>query len=192
VSHDGGRDVLLSHRSTVLGVDQATSSGYCLHSARSPVRWGKALTAFDRRAVLEMARAFASEVDQPWFVFVYEDHTFANGQRGHGTLIGQLHRWLEQLDLMGHPRELRLGVTPNAWQCTVLGCKPNTKRAERKAQSLAWASAHVHEPVTDDDVSDAIALSCFGTLDGLRMIEQRRYKLPKPLKKVRKPRARVI
>lgn len=179
-----------------LAVDQATSSGYAMHVGLSPLRWGLALTALERRAVLQMARSYSIDAADRdgWFLFLYEDHSFASKQRGHGTLIGQLHRWLEQLDLMGHPPALRFGVSPNTWQRRVLGCALKTKRDERKRQSMAWASAHVRSGITSDDVSDALCISAFGALEADALIARRAFGevVKRAARKVRKRRRRVI
>lgn len=166
-----------------LGTDQATSSGWCIHVGQSPVRHGVALTAIERKNVVQLAREYALEHSQrnslSWFIFVFEDHSqFAsvNG-RGHGTLIGALHRWLEHLDLNGHPPHLRIGVRPSAWQKSVLGVKSaKVNSAERKQQSLLWASHHVRAPITSHDQADAIALSAYGSLEGERLIDLRARK----------------
>jgi hypothetical protein len=195
--------VLAFSRRVVCGVDQATSSGYCIHVGHTPVRWGLARDAFERREVLRQAVMYAEELaarvratpspaelltmgppPEPWPVFVFENHAnVGRRQKGHGTLIGQLHRWLEQLDLMGHPGYLRIGVAPNVWQSAVLGCSTKTPRAERKRQSLAWASGHVKQVITNDDVADAISISRWACLDGLVALDRRRWGASKKARK---------
>jgi hypothetical protein len=177
----------------VLSADQAATSGYCIHVGTRPLRWGIARDCFARREVLRMAQMFAVEAGQPaGFVFAYEDH--ATMRRIHASraavmsLGGALHRWLEQLDLMGHPPSLRFGVAPMVWQAAVLGCVPKDKRERRKEMSKAWASAYVGQPIVSDDVSDSVGIGAFAVLDSARLMAPKKqaYKGPRATKKVRK------
>ena len=154
-----------------LGVDQAATSGWCLHEGTTPRAWGEAKTARERRDAVALAARLSGCNNtcstQSWFTFVFENHAgfFAKNGRGHAALMGALYRWHEQLDLIDHPEDFRMGLTPDQWQTRVLGLKKRTiKRAERKAQARFWASAHVQERITSEDVADAIAISACGAM----------------------------
>ena len=165
-------------RRVVLGTDQATASGWCIHVGHTPVRYGLARDALARQAVVRLASVFAGELggSATDFVFVFENHA---GIRRHWhaslSLAGSLHRWFEHLDLLGHPAYLRIGVAPVTWQATVLGVCTRETSEERKAQSLRWASDHVRAQISSHDVADAIGLSRWGTTDGLRELDRRKW-----------------
>ena len=178
----------------VLGVDQATSSGYCVHVGIRPVRWGLARDAFDRAHVITIAQAYARDYAQPGFVFAFEAHEPLRRAKSSRasllTLGGMLHRWLEQLDLMRHPSHCRIGIAPSTWQRRVLGCTGKTPRAERKAQAIAWASAYVHAAIEQDDIADAIAISSFAAREPVR--SHARKKGSWSVRKVRKAHRAVV
>jgi hypothetical protein len=158
-------------RAVVLGVDQATSSGYCVHVGREPVRWGLARTALERREVLRIASMFATEHAVDAFYFCFENHSsmrrISASRAAVMTLGGMLHRWLEQLDLMGHPESHRFGVPPQRWQTAVLGVDPKSTREQRKLASIVWANRRTGEAISSNDVSDAIAITDFAALTGI-------------------------
>ena len=183
--------IRVEHRRVILSVDQASTSGYCIHVGSSPVRHGVVTTAFARSQIVRLASAYAAEYatesgnTNAWHIFVFENHAnIGRAQFGHGALIGQLHRWLEHHDLMGHPAHLRIGVPPNTWQRRVLGVK-RAPREERKAQAVRWASHYVQRPITSDDEADAIGIGAYGVLDAVALLDARRWRST-TLKRLRK------
>lgn len=170
---------MMSTPAVTLGVDQATSSGWCIHVGTRPVAHG-ALNVWDFNArdrvvwcALEHCNpeGLPSPADGPkrtaWFQFVYEDHSKAPLRSYKGTpqvlaLGGALWLWLDTLNRRRHPAALRGGLTSRAWRKEVLGMKRVEKSAESKSQALVWAQDYTGKQGLGEDESEAIAVSACG------------------------------
>jgi hypothetical protein len=170
--------------SVVLGVDQATTSGWSIHVARRPMVSGK-LDVWSweaRREVLRMAYDFANERSavQRWFVFVYEKHSDAPLKSYKSTpqvmsLGGSRDLWFDSLNRLGHPEQLRIGTTSRTWRSKVLGLKAVLKGEECKKQAVRWAEDHTGKRGLSHDEAEAICVSAWGTLDGIAELERIRF-----------------
>jgi hypothetical protein len=153
----------------VLAVDQATSSGHALHDLRRVCLHGVATNTDERQAAL---RACKSVRGFSWdtTLVVFEDHKDVPN-KGNGTPISlgaSLGCWLELLNILKHPYELRMLVTPAEWR-TILGTRCNIQRDAWKAQARLYASALLSMPIRNDDEAEAICMSCWGAFDGRRV-----------------------
>jgi hypothetical protein len=177
--------------SVVLGVDQATTSGWSIHVGTRPVASGK-LDVWSweaRRTVLRMAYDFANPpltmgCSAPrWFVFAYENHSDAPLKSYKSTpqvmsLGGSRDLWFDSLNRLGHPAELRIGTTSRTWRTKVLGLKAPLRGEECKAQAVRWAENHTGKRGLQHDEAEAIAVSAWGTLDGIAELERIRFVRP--------------
>ena len=173
----------------VLGVDQARRSGWAIHNGQSIVASGFVQDTSGMMGVIAMVQAFA---DGSPYLAVFEDHAciplsskakFARGQvprRNTATILGMgasLGRWEVALDLSQHPERLRLAVEPNDWRGRVLGLLPSASTDRCKAAAMEYASRLIARPVTDHNEAEAICLACWGSLDGVAILNaERRHK----------------
>jgi hypothetical protein len=174
-------------RMLVLGIDSGVKSGWGFVSGTPgllgrPLRSGVATSAIQRREVLEHLRTCQTMLGAP-VLAVREDHssmplTFktrhdrksgGKAQRSSASILGQggnAGRWDEQLELEGI--ELRK-VSPNDWFCTLSGLPARTKRDDRKAWSVQYATAalaaHRLAPPKDDNEADAVCIALWGAMN---------------------------
>jgi hypothetical protein len=175
--------------SVVLGVDQATTSGWSIHVARRPVVSGK-LDVWSwqaRREVLRMAYdlanekpGYASNWAPRWFVFAYENHSDAPLKSYKSTpqvmsLGGSRDLWFDSLNRLGHPENLRIGTTSRTWRSKVLGLKAALAGYECKAQAVRWAVNHTGKAGIGHDEAEAICVAAWGSLDGCAELERIRF-----------------
>lgn len=161
----------------VIAVDQATECGWSIHLGRRPLASGT-LNIWDwakRRDVLREAHALSPQTP---FLFAYEDHSRAplRSYKWTGQVLalgGALWLWLDSLRRMGHPDDMRLGITSREWRRVVLGASERLGRDECKAQAVRWAQAYSGKPGLGHDESDAIALGAYASLYGEAEIRAR-------------------
>lgn len=183
---------MLIHDRVVVGVDQATKSGWSIHVGARPVASGVAnvWSWEERRTVLRQAfelanrdrrgGALATVLDPTWFVFAFEDHSKAplasyKSTRQVISLGGSWALWFDSLNRMAHPESMRIGITSRSWRARVLGLKANAKRAPAKAQAVHWAEQHTGKTGLCEDEAEAICVSSWGALDGVPEIERQRF-----------------
>jgi len=185
---------MIIHDRVILGVDQAINSGWSIRVGSRPVQSGE-LDVWDweaRRYVLRLAFDFANRPGRTlpsnrgnrwipeWFVFVYEDHGSAPLASYKTTpqvlsLGGSRNLWLDSLNRMGHPQELRINVTSRTWRTKVLGLKAALRGDECKAQAVRWAEDHTGKRPLHHDEAEAICLSHWGSVDGMSELEHMRW-----------------
>lgn len=152
--------------SALLAIDQATTSGVAMGALvdgrLKRVSFGVAKTAQHRREHLYAAIALAGGMHK--LGVVLEDHTgipltaYIDGEevkRGPKQIRGmhaQYGRWLEQLDLIGHPEAQRFETRMDEWRRAVLGkqfahCDRNTAKAE----AVKWSQARFRVQASHDE-----------------------------------------
>ncbi len=167
-------------RPVVLALDQAAESGYCIHHDRLWL-YGLARKATERRAAIHAAfhAARARNLD---LLVVYEDHSsipLSVGtkhdrqrkgpvRRGTAQVLGMgdaRGRWLEQLELEGHPRSWVIDVDPRTWRAKTIGTHGTSEQIKDRAK---WrASRTVGEHIEDHNVAEAIVIAEWAALDGV-------------------------
>jgi hypothetical protein len=168
----------------VLGLDQASTSGWGIAPERGPVvRHGLARNAQERLAVVRLALEYVGgDARLLWAVLEQHDHfplerlgkndktTARQGkgfvQRGPKQIAG-LHkaagRWLEQLELVGVPDTHISEVRPTTWRARIHGV---TKGDQIKQAAMDWASARAGEPITQHDHAEGYCVTAWAALDG--------------------------
>jgi hypothetical protein len=178
-----------------MGVDQGARSGWGLSIQRTVVAHGVALNHKQRLAVLELVKSRNCGSLQGVLV-CFEDHTTiplerltrADSQtprhhsdragapeRNTAGIIGQgaaWGRWLELLDLLEHPKALRMKVPPQVWRAR-LGIRGKGTDA-LKAAACRFASLHSREEITDGDQAEGYALAVYAGIDGIMRNEIRK------------------
>lgn len=177
-----------------IGVDQASRSGWGIAEGRHVIAHGVATTHAQRLAVLELARArnggtlkgvivmFEDHSGIPLGRLTRDDHkTERRGragapERSTASILGQganKGRWLELLDMLGHPQTMRDKVKPHVWRAKLgIAGKIGTDRA--KAAACQIASAAVGETIDDHDQAEGILITMFAALDGVMRNEARK------------------
>jgi hypothetical protein len=182
---------MIVHDRVVLGVDQAINSGWSIRVGVRPVQSGE-LDVWNweaRRYVLRLAFDFANHDARTqgprhssrwipkWFVFVYEDHAQAPLSSYKSTpqvlsLGGSRNLWLDSLNRMGHPQELRINVASRVWRTKVLGLKAALRGEECKAQAVRWAEDHTGKRPLHHDEAEALCVSQWGATEGFAELER--------------------
>jgi hypothetical protein len=177
----------------VLGIDQATRSGWALVSLETGTCiCSGAVTGSDAQE--GVVRLLADLPGLCWasLLVVLEDHADIPATLGIPTSgilsLGESRgRWLALLAQAGHPDEARVLVAPSTWR-KLLGTRCNIARDAWKAQALLWARAVTRRPIESDDEAEAVVIALWGASEGLvrwatRMGEQTR---PVKVKKKKK------
>lgn len=165
----------------VLGVDQATSSGWSIHAGMRPIASG-VVNVWEwqaREAVIAEARALSGV--RP-FVFAYEDHAACplSSYKSTGQVLalgGALWLWFDSLRRIGHPESMSLGIASRDWRYRVLGVSERMGRKALKAEAVRWAQAHTGKANLGDDEADACAVSAYGAVHGAWEAQRRRAKV---------------
>lgn len=177
-----------------IGIDQGARSGWGIAVGRTVVASGVATTAAQRRAVLELARdrkggslrgvlvMFEDHSGMPLQRLTRDDHrTERRGragapERSTASILGQgsnKGRWLEQLDLLGHPKALRDKIKPHVWRAKLgITGKIGTARAKRAACDIASAATGMR--IDDHDQAEGVCLALFAAIDGVMRLELRK------------------
>lgn len=162
---------------------------------------GLASNAAQRKVVLELAvaklvallgsvRSTAQALDA--LLVVLEDHSkmpihrkaqwsrdavtgdVKRPERSTGTLLtmgGSRDRWLEQLELLGHPKRNVLLVEPRVWRKAVLGTSINLTTDAWKAQAVMWVKAASGDPtITDHNEAEGMCLTAWGAMAGVQRL----------------------
>lgn len=161
---------LLAPRVTI-GVDQATTSGWSIHLGPRPIASG-VVNIWDharRRDVLREAMALSAAP----FLFAYEDHSKCplSSYKSTGQVLslgGALWLWFDSLCRIGHPETMRMGISSRDWRWRVLGLSERAGRKVLKAEAIRWAEAHTRKVGITHDEADAISVSAYGAIDGMR------------------------
>lgn len=173
-------------RAVVLGVDQATESGWCIHVGGRPIAHGT-LNVWDwnarREVVLRALEAANPDNDNGApraFVFAWENHEQAPLKSYKSTvqvlrLGGAYALWFDSLNRARHPEHMRIGTSVRSWRTSVLGLKASHKRAECKAQALRWAREYTGKPMASEDEAEGICISAWGAREGITQLERARY-----------------
>jgi hypothetical protein len=177
-----------------IGIDQAGRSGWGIAHGRSVVAHGVASTWRERLAVLEAARdlnggtfkgvlvMFEDHSGMPLGRLTRDDHTTQRRgragapERSTASILGQgsnKGRWLEQLDMLGHPQAARDKVKPHVWRGK-LGISSRGGGDAAKRDACRIASAAVGMAITDHDEAEGIAITMFAALDGVMRFELRK------------------
>jgi hypothetical protein len=177
-----------------IGIDQAGRSGWGIAQGRTVVAHGVATTWRERLAVLEAARGlnngtlrgvlvmFEDHSGMPLGRLTRDDHrTERRGragapERSTASILGQgsnKGRWLEQLDMLGHPHAARDKVKPHVWRGK-LGISNRGGADSGKLEACRIASAAVGMAITDHDEAEGICLAMFAALDGVMRFEVRK------------------
>lgn len=159
----------MNERPVILALDQAEHSGFAMHNGRAVCEWGLAKSAHDRGAAISEAFALRDKHEARLLVF-YEDHSEIPAKvrwptpviLGMGDARG---RWLEQLELLGHPRSWVVGVTMKAWRARTIGTHGGTDAI--KGRAVRFASALVKTAVEDHNTAEAIVIAQWAALDGV-------------------------
>lgn len=159
----------MKERPVILALDQAERSGYALHNGLRVYRWGLARNASERGSAIAEAFDLRDKLERRLLVF-YEDHSSipAAYRRNTATILGMgdaRGRWLEQLELLGHPRSWVAGVTMDAWRRLTIGNGGGTDAIKKRAK--LFASALVNATIDDDNVAEAIIIARWAALDGV-------------------------
>lgn len=177
-----------------VGIDQGSRSGWGVAHGRNVVAHGVASTWRHRLAVLEYARAlnagtlrgvivmFEDHSGIPLGRLTRDDHTTQRRgrsgapERSTASILGQgsnKGRWLEQLDMLGHPHAARDKVKPHVWRAKLgITGKIGTDRAKLAACNIATAA--VGAAITDHDEAEGIAITIFAALDGVMRFQLRK------------------
>lgn len=141
----------------ILSIDPARTSGWAL-VRESGWRTGVAKTASERFAVV------ANAVLAPGLVVVMETWKLGGGRGGRprttSTIVGlgaARGRWLEQLELAGHPKRRVVSVDLGTWSQCILG-RSRLTTAQRDAMVRMRARATLGREVSDDE-ADAVAIA---------------------------------
>jgi hypothetical protein len=170
----------------VLGIDQASRSGYGVHDFAKLVQHGVATSSMRRREVLRSLRALPA-FDFERLLVVFEDHSTIplsnraqyDGRaptRNAATILGMgaaRGRWEELLDILEHPKHLRISVEPREWR-RVLGTAVNLNTDAWKAQAKMWATAVCGTRIDDDNEAEGCVMATWGAFDGLRVWAEKR------------------
>lgn len=175
-------------RPVILALDQASASGYCIHHERLWL-YGLARKATERRAAIHEALHAARSRNLKLLV-VHEDHSGMPLLRGTkhdpnrrarphfgeldhevirntATILGMgaaRGRWLEQLDLEGHPASWVTSVEPRVWRAKLIGGFGDTEAIKKRA--IARASQTVGKRVEDHNVAEAVCIAEWAAFDG--------------------------
>jgi hypothetical protein len=167
----------------VLGVDQASRSGWALHRTGKIEASGVCKNARERALVVEMALALAGSPKA--LLVVLEDHTkmplSRNTQfdsftkrapsRNAAVIIGMgdaRGRWREQLELAGVPLSHFLMVEPRVWRKAVFGGGASSMGTDQaKALAVSWSSQLCGRRIEDDNEAEAVAIASWGGRHGL-------------------------
>lgn len=160
----------------MLGVDQATRSGWSIHVGLRPIASGS-LNVWNwaaRRDVLREALALSGP--QP-LIFAFEDHSQAILRSYKCTsqvlaLGGALWLWLDTCNRLGQLECMRLGITSRDWRHRVLGVSERLGRDALKAQAIVWACAHTRKSTMDADEADAVAVCAHAAVAWPRLLAQ--------------------
>lgn len=181
-----------------LGIDQAVRSGWALSISRTIVAHGVARNHRQRLEVLELVRS-RNAGSLAGVLVMFEDHggiplerltradhrtvrssgRFGAPERTTDSIIGQgvsWGRWLELLDMLEHPKSLRMKVKPQVWRAR-LGIR-GRGREELKRAACRMASMALRKTIADDDEAEGIGLAMYAGIDGvmrnqIRLAEQR-------------------
>lgn len=174
----------------VIGIDQAERSGWGIAQGRHVIEHGVAWTHPMRRAVLERASELNGGTLRGVLV-MFEDHagmplsrltsfdrtTERHGRPGAperttGSILGQgasKGRWLELLDMLGHPKALRDKVKPHVWRNKLgISCR---RTDAAKLGACQVASAAVNAMITDHDEAEGIAITLYAAIEGAMRAE---------------------
>jgi hypothetical protein len=156
----------------VLGIDQATRSGWALVSLET----GACTCSGAVTGAAEQERVIALLGGMPGFhwastLVVLEDHSdipAALGIPTSGILsLGESRgRWCALLSQAGQPEEARLLAAPSTWR-KLLGTRCNVSRESWKAQALLWARAVTRRAMESDDEAEAVVIALWGSSEGL-------------------------
>lgn len=166
----------------ILAVDQASASGWAIYDGAKIAAWGLAKKASDRQAVIDNALLIAREAGLRLLV-VMEDHskiplevgTKHDRKRGGprpirrntGTIIGigdARGRWLEQLELAGHPEAWVMFVEPSDWRQKTIGNYGGSDAIKKRAVDRAGNTLGVTVP--NHNTAEAVVMLEWSTLDG--------------------------
>jgi hypothetical protein len=185
-----------------LGLDQAARTGWglgALRSGLSPtfVRHGVAKTHVERKAVVELALAYAGG-DPRQLLVMFEDHAgmplsrltrydrhsrrqgrAGAPERSTASILGQgaaRGRWEAVLDEASHPERLRDEVEPRTWRARVLGTTRGDT-AQLKHLACTWATQRLCEAIEDADEAEGVCICAFAMYDGVARLAQRRQRV---------------
>jgi hypothetical protein len=188
------RDLRTGAAMISIGIDQGGRSGWGIAEGRNVFAHGVATTHAHRLAVLEHARArnggtlkgvivmFEDHSGIPLGRLTRDDHTTERRgragapERSTASILGQganKGRWLELLDMLGHPVALRDKVKPHVWRAK-LGITGRIGTDRAKLAACQIASGIVRELIEDHDQAEGICLTQFAALDGVMRNEMRK------------------
>jgi hypothetical protein len=134
------------------------------------------------------ARAYALSAGAP-FLFAYEDHARAplRSYKYTGQVLalgGALWLWFDSLVRIGHPEDMRLGVTSRDWRRRVLGVSEAVGRDMLKDEAVRWAEAYAQKPGLTHDEAEGIAISAYASLHGQMEIVKRAARLARQERRI--------
>jgi hypothetical protein len=174
-----------------VGVDQGARSGWAIGDSSTGTigAWGVATKHADRIAVLQRA-AFANGGTLRGVVVMFEDHSkmplgrlgrgdhnpnvdrgkgrFGAPQRSTESILGQgaaKGRWLELLDMLGHPVAGRMKVEPRTWRARLGIVAKGSEALKLEARRYAAKMMGLTEAFDDDDLAEGVCLCMYAILD---------------------------
>lgn len=195
LTYRSARELLIGDRKGpghVLGIDQATCSGWALLDlvTRRVVLSGEAKGHDEREAAIALMSRLPG-LSWASVLVVFEDHRampLTAGKTSAATMLslGETRgQWKALLTQAGQPEAARLLVAARGWEKT-LGARQSLPRAERKQQALRWARALTGKGIEGDDEAEAVCIAYWGALEGLLRWAQEQSELAS--KRRRRPR----
>jgi hypothetical protein len=156
----------------VLGIDQATQSGWALVDLETGRCTLSGAVAGPRCQEGVLSR-LADVTGLHWAstLVVLEDHSTIPAGSGIPTssilsLGDSRGRWCALLSQAGQPEEARMLAAPDVWR-RLLGTRGYVGRAAWKMQACLWARAITGRAIQNDDEAEAVVIAMWGAREGL-------------------------